>query len=79
MIRMIVGRCHVGDTNRQVVRYLISRLKKGYASWQAMPREQRRLAMRECIRIHAENRGVYRFVMSGQTERTAILSNKETP
>lgn len=66
MIKQVVDRCHVGDTNRQVIRFLISRLRNGYQTWIGMEREKRRLVMQECVRIHHENREVYRSVMNGR-------------
>lgn len=65
MIAHLVNRCHVGESNRQVLRFIISHLKQGYAAWQAMGREQRRLVMRAAFEIHRENRETYRAVMNG--------------
>ena len=65
MIRMIVGRCHVGDSNSKVIRYVISRMAKGHATYRAQVRRERHDLLRTIIEIHAENRAVYTSVMSG--------------
>lgn len=65
LIRQIVGRCHVADSNRMVIKYVISRLKQGYKTYRAYPREQRRLLLRQIIAQHAHNLDEYRFVMGG--------------
>lgn len=65
MIRMIVGRCHVSESNRQVIRYVISRLKDREQTYWAMPRRYRREFLAICIKEHEENRQLYFDVMSG--------------
>ena len=65
MIRQIVDRCHVGESNRAVIKYVISRLKRKYKTWTAMPRGDRKTMMREIIRIHRANRKLYHDVMKG--------------
>lgn len=64
MIRMLVGRCHVGESNRSVIRYVKSRFKRG--AWRKLPRYRRKEIMREAIRCHAENRELYGAVMTGK-------------
>lgn len=66
IVRQIVGRRHVGDSNRTVIRYFISRLKRGYATWAGMPRAERKQWLRWVVEAHAENRGLYTFVMRGR-------------
>jgi hypothetical protein len=63
MIRSIVGQCHVGWSNRRVIREIRSRMKRG--AWKALPRETCRRIMRDAIRCHDTNRGLYAHVMSG--------------
>jgi hypothetical protein len=65
IVRQIVGRCHVGQSDRAVIRYFVSRLKHGYATWRALPVTERKTWMRHIIRAHAENRGLYFYVMGG--------------
>lgn len=66
MIRQIVGRCHVGESNRQVIRYFISRLAHGYATWAAMDRDIRRQVMASAINIHGDDLDLYHDVVTGQ-------------
>jgi len=66
MIPIIVGRCHVGYSNRKVIRYVISCMRKKYKTWAAMPKANRKAIMREIIRCHAENRNLYHAVMTGR-------------
>ncbi len=68
-----MDRCHVGDSNRTVLRYLISRIKGKYRGWIAMPRDKRKAIMAEVVRVHAENRGLYSFVMGSQAYRSSCL------
>ena len=64
IIRMIIARdCHVGISNRQVIRHVISRLKNGYTTFSELSREDRRYLMEECIKEHKENQELYDFVM----------------
>jgi hypothetical protein len=63
MIRQIVDRCHVGDSDLAVIRYLVSRFKRKYKTWIKMPRGDRRTIMREALRIHHDNQKTYRLVM----------------
>jgi hypothetical protein len=70
MIRQIVNRCHVSDSNRTVIRYIISRLRDGYTTFRAMPRRQRRLLMRDAIAVHKANRALYTRVMRGNQRTT---------
>ena len=66
IIRQIVGRCHVNDSNRKVIRYVISRLRTGYATFRAMSEKQRRLLMCEVIAEHQKNQALYSGVMRGR-------------
>jgi hypothetical protein len=65
IVRMVVDRCHVGDSNRRVIRYVISRLKKKHRGFRAMSRSQRRDLLRQIVTVHTENRELYRDVMRG--------------
>jgi hypothetical protein len=64
IVEMIVGRCHVGESNRAVIRYFVSRLKRG--AWRKMPRAERKQWLTWVIRAHANNRALYRYVMNGR-------------
>ena len=51
VIRMIIDRdCHVSMSDRQVIKHVISRLKKGYTTFKAMPKRDRHRFMRELIK-----------------------------
>lgn len=65
IVRQIVGRCHVGQSNRAVIKYFVSRLKHGHATWRALSRVERKTWLRHIIRAHNENRGLYSYVMGG--------------
>ena len=64
-VRQIVERCHVGDTNREVIRYVISRIKGKYKTFRKLPREQRKQLLRDAVQCHRENRDLYCYVMRG--------------
>jgi hypothetical protein len=65
IVRQIVNRCHVGESNRTVIRYVVSRLRHGYRTFHAMSREQRHLLMRDAIEVHRTNRDLYIRVTQG--------------
>jgi len=60
---MLVSRLHVGSSNLTVIRYVISRLKNGYATFKVLPKKERVYLMQECIKEHKENRDLYNQVM----------------
>ena len=67
IIRQIIDRdCHVAASNRAVIRHVVSRLAKKHATFRSMSREHRRSLMRDCIAVHAENRTLYRAVVTGR-------------
>jgi hypothetical protein len=65
IIRQIVNRRYAGDSNRTIIRYVVSRLRDGYATFHALSREQRRSLMRDAIKVHEANRQLYPRVMRG--------------
>ena len=65
VLRMIVDRCHVGESNLQVIRYSINRLVKGYDTFKAMAKKDRRKFLKLCIKYHADNKKLYNQVMKG--------------
>jgi hypothetical protein len=65
MVEMIVGRCHVGQSNRAVIRYFISRLKHGYRTWIALPKAERKQWLQWVIQAHQANGSLYTYVMRG--------------
>ena len=65
MIRQIVNRCHVGQSDLQVIRYVISRLKHGFKTWQTIERVERKRMLRQAVMVHHENQAFYGYVMKG--------------
>lgn len=63
-IQRIVGRCHVGESILEVVRYMTTRMKDGRAGWLKWTRSQKRYTIAATIQHHMENRGEYRRVMN---------------
>jgi Fe-S cluster assembly scaffold protein SufB len=66
IVGFIVDRCHVGDSNMDVIRYFVSHMKEGHATWKALPRDVRREYLRDIIERHSDNRGLYVSVVSGR-------------
>jgi hypothetical protein len=64
IVSQIVGRCHVGQSNRAVIRYFVSRLKHG--AWRKLSRDERKTWLGYVLRAHAENRTLYAAVMTGR-------------
>lgn len=65
MVRQILGRVHVGQSNRAAIRYFVSRLRNGHRTWRTLSRSDRREWMQAVLRQHAANRAEYRSVMGG--------------
>ena len=63
IIRNVVGRLHVGTPDREVVDYVISRLKKG--AWEALTPQQQQHLVVTALEEHHENIDLYRSVMGG--------------
>ena len=63
MLNQIVGRCRVSDSNLAVIRYVISRLKRKYKTYQTMDKVARRTMLQQIIDIHAAHRRTYSYVM----------------
>lgn len=64
IVAQIINRdCHVGCSNRSVIRHVISKLRHGHKTFRAMAKEDRRLLMQQCIAQHRENWELYRAVM----------------
>ena len=66
IVRQIIDRdCHVGISNRAVIRHVISKLRDGMQTYWSMPRDDRRELLRQCIARHRQNREEYAAVMGG--------------
>ena len=64
IVKQIIDRdCHVGISNRQVMKHVISRLKHGWRTFRQMPREDRKDLLRQCVERHHQNRQEYVAVM----------------
>lgn len=74
MITMIVGRCHVSDSHRDVIRYVQSRMRKG--AWAKLSRADRHTLMRAIIKAHNDNRAQYVAVMGDSRLATRITLDR---
>ena len=64
-LRMIVNRCNVGESYRDVIRTVEKSLKT--KSIRSLPKDKRRYLIAAVIVVHAENRALYRSVMGGRS------------
>ena len=63
-MRQIIDRdCRVGESYRNVVRHVASKLRRGHKTFRQMPRVDRRRLMQQCIHRHRANRQLYVAVM----------------
>lgn len=71
IVRQIINRdCHVSESNKNVVRHVISKLRDGYQTLRTMPAQDRRLLIEQCVEQHRSNLKEYVEVMSGFTRTT---------
>ena len=63
--------CHVGESNKTVVRHVIAKLKHGIESFRKMTLDERTSFIEQCISQHRYNYREYVEVMSGFTRTTA--------
>ena len=61
LVRVAVGNLHVGTDYLTVVRTV----KRKIRNWDKVPRGVRRGVIYECLKLHKENRGMYKAVMWG--------------
>jgi hypothetical protein len=61
IIRHIVGNLHVSTSDRAV----IADLRGRFIDPEQWPKERRKAAYRYAIKVHADNRALYRSVMGG--------------
>lgn len=66
VVQMIVDREHVGASNREVLRSLVTSVKGGLRGWQKIDRRLRHQFMRQAIYAHGENLAMYCYVMGGR-------------
>lgn len=63
-IRQIIDRCHVSQSNKSIIKYLVSRMKEKHKGWLKNPKDKRKLAMKQAIHVHNQNKDLYRKVMA---------------
>ena len=64
IVRHIIDRdCHVAESHRSVIRYVVSKLRDGYATFQSLPKAERRRFLEDCVAVHSANRAEYEAVM----------------
>lgn len=66
IIRNIVSRCHVSNTDQDVIRYVVSRLKDGWETYRSWPVWYRAGFIKQILRVHRANQSLYRRVVSGR-------------
>lgn len=68
IIKQIIDRdCHVATPAKEVVRHVISKLRKGYETLRAMPQTDRDQLVEQCVQHHQGNFKEYVEVMTGFT------------
>ena len=68
MLRQIVDRCHAGDSNKDVFKYVISRLANKWKTFKAMDVESQKRLLRAVKTIHADNKNLYRYVVEARLQ-----------
>jgi len=63
-ISKYADRCHVGESNREVVQFAISKLKQSV--WKTVDEPSRKKLYLTLIKRHQNNRGLYDSVMTGR-------------
>ena len=63
IVRQIVDRCHVADSFRKVLRYMISRMQGG--AWKACSKKVKRALWKDMVKAHENNQKLYNFVTKG--------------
>ena len=63
MVEQIVGRLHVATGLTAVLRYYVSCLKNGKATWKKLERKERAQLWTAIIKTHRRNRDEYAQVM----------------
>jgi hypothetical protein len=80
IIRQIIDRdCHVGTSNGEVVRHVISKLRHGYRTFREMPLADRQQLIDQCIQHHASNLKMYLEVMTGSSSPRTTKASQSLP
>lgn len=66
IITMIVDRCHLDDTFRQVIRSVVGSMREGHKTFRSLPKPDRRRLMEQAITRHRQNRFTYRMVADAE-------------
>ncbi len=56
--------CHVGQSDREVIRFIVSQLKK--STWKTVETASRKKLYRAIIERHRNNQGLYDLVVTGR-------------
>jgi len=72
-VSFLVGNMSVGESDRDVVREIISRCKKAGT----IERPLRKVLAKAAVEIHRENRGLYNDVVAGRIGRTTVFSQSK--
>ena len=65
MVDRIMGRCHVGKTDRQAIKHFMPSLKHGLKTFRSHSREVRRELLIAILAAHKYNQREYKEVMRG--------------
>ena len=77
IIKQIIDRdCHVATPAKEVVRHVISKLRKGYETLRTMPQADRDQLVEQCVLHHRGNFKEYVEVMSGFTQTVGADPSK---
>lgn len=77
IVKQIIDRdCHVATPAKEVVRHVISKLRKGYETFRSMPQNDRGQLVEQCVQHHQGNFKEYVEVMSGFTQTVEIEPSK---
>lgn len=64
IVKQVIDRdCHVAESNRTVIRHVISKLRGGWQTFSSLSKSDRRQLMQQCVQQHRDNRELYRAVM----------------
>ena len=59
IVEQIMGRVHVGKSDRQAIRQFMESLKDGYSTWKSLDRDTRRMYLEAIITEHRKNQKTY--------------------
>ena len=63
IVEQIMGRVHVGKSDRQAIRQFMESLKDGYITWKGLDRDTRRMYLEAIITEHRKNQKTYNETM----------------